>query len=251
MKEEKGSKLSLIINYILLLLFIFKIFFMPPKRTGPQVKHCPQIALPAVMTQAPPPPHTDLPAIIDDIPTTTVMLKTAPLPPPPCSALPKKKRTPGKQSPFFPGVYGRPLFTLTPVNHYSAILNGKSIIFNYFRKALPHEVAEGSSYILVDIYENLWVAPEVFLKWREAVDTGAMKDPEKSVYRFSITHIGNEYCLYWLLKKDSIQAVHHPAPPPYSALPKGDELDDDDDDDKEAFPTDNNESDSDFEPNKK
>ena len=222
------------------------------KSTSPCFKHCLRVALPNATTQAPPPLHTDLPPSIDDIPTTTITLKPALLPPPPHGAPPKKKCSSDKHSPFFPGVYGRPLFTLTPVNHFSAIPDSKSIIFNYFRKALPHEVAEGSSYILVDIYENLWVAPEVFLKWQEVVDTGAMKEPEKSVYHYSITQIRDEYRLYWSLKKDSIQSVRHPTPPPYSALPKADELDDNNE--EEAFPVDNddnNESDPDFIPNKK
>ena len=112
----------------------------PSKCSGLQIKHCQRISLPNVITQAPPPLCTDLPTSIDDIPMSTVMLKTAPLPPPPCGVPPKKKKSPGKQSPFFPGVYRRPLFTLTPVNHYSSIPDGKSIIFNYFRKVLPHEV---------------------------------------------------------------------------------------------------------------
>ena len=182
------------------------------KCTGPQVKHCQRIALPNAITQIPPPPRTNLPPSIDDIPSTTVMLKMAPLPPPPCGALPKKKHTPSKQSPFFNGVYGHPLFSLTPVNHFSAIPQGKSIIFNYYRKVLPHEVTEGSSYILMDIYENLWVAPEVFLKWRQAVNAGALKEPEKSTLCFCIAHIGDEYWLYSSLRRDSLQVVKHPLP---------------------------------------
>ena len=222
------------------------------KSTSPCFKHCPQVALPNAMTQAPPPLRTDLPPSIDNIPTTTVTLKPALLPPPPRGTPPKKKCSSDKHSPFFPRVYGCPLFTLTPINHFSAIPDGKSIIFNYFRKVLPHEVAEGSSYILIDIYENLWVAPEVFLKWQEAVDSGAMKEPEKAAYHYSITCIGNEFWLYWSLKKDLIQSVHHPAPPPYSALPKANELDNNNE--EEAFPTDDdddNESNLDFIPNKK
>ena len=194
-----------------------------PNSTGPRVKHCVRVALPSTITQAPPPPHTDVPPTINDIPMTTVTLKAAPLPPPPCGAPAKKKRSLIKQSPFFLGVYGRPLFTLTPVHHYSSIPDGNSIIFNYFRKALPHELEEGgSSYILVDIYENLWSAPDVFLKWREAVDSGVMKEPEKAVYRYSIAWIGNEFQLYCSLKKDSIGSVRHSAPPPFSPLPKAD-----------------------------
>ena len=172
-----------------------------PKPTGPHVKHCVRVALPNAITQAPPPLHTDIPATIDSIPTSTVTLKTAPLPPPPHGAPTKKKCSPGNQSPFFPGVYGRPLFMLTPVNHYSAIPNGKSIIFNHFRKALPHEVTEGSSYIIVDIFENLWTVPEVFLKWRQAVDSGTMKEPEKAVFCYSIAQVGDKFCLYYSLKR--------------------------------------------------
>ena len=61
------------------------------KRIGPQVKHCQWISLPNTITHAPPPPYTDLPPSIDIIPTSTVTLKSDPLPPPPCGAPPKKK----------------------------------------------------------------------------------------------------------------------------------------------------------------
>ena len=111
---------------------------------------------------------------------------------------------------------------------------------------------EGSSYVLVDIYENLWSAPEVFLKWREAVDSGAMKDPEKSACHYSITHIRDEFQLYCFPKKDTFQAVKHPAPAPYSPLPKASEADNDDgNDEEEAFPADGDKSNSDFKPDKK
>ena len=224
----------------------------PTKSTGPHVKHCARVTLPNAITQAPPPPCSDMPPSIDSIPTSTVTLKTAPLPPPPCGAPPKKKQSHGNHSPFFPGVYSHPLFSLTPVKHFSSILNVKSIIFNYYRKALPHELAEGSTFILVNIFENLWTMPEVFLKWREAVKSGTLKEPEKAVYHYSITRIGDEFCLYYSLKKDSIASVRHPAPPPYSPLPKADELDEkDDDSEEEGFPADNSESDPDFEPDKK
>ena len=223
-----------------------------PNSSGPRVKHCARISLPNAITQAPPPPRTDGPPSINDIPTSTVTLKTAPLPPPPRGTPAKKKRVPNNPSPFFPGVYGRPLFTLTPVNHFSSIPDSKSIIINYYRKALPHEIVEGSLYILVDIYENLWTAPEVFLKWREAVDSGALKEPEKAVFRYSIARIGNEFRLYCSLKKDSIASVRHPAPPPFSPLPKANEnKDKEKEEEEEAFPTDDDESDPDFKPDKK
>ena len=60
------------------------------KYTGPQVKHCTRITLPNSMMQAPPPLHTDLPPLINNIPMSTVMLKTDPLPQPPCAPPPKK-----------------------------------------------------------------------------------------------------------------------------------------------------------------
>ena len=149
--------------------------------------------------------------------------------------------------------FGRPLFSLTPLRHFSTIPSGKSIIFNYFRKALPHELAEGGSpYILIDIYENLWIVPEVFLKWRQAIDSGVMKDVEKSAFRFCLTRIANKYCLYCSPRKDSLQSVKHPVPPPFSPLPKADEVDnDDDDEEEEAFPADNKDNDPDFLPDKK
>ena len=60
------------------------------KSTGPQVKHCPRIAIPSTI---PPPPATkaNKPITIDDIPTSTVTLKSDP---PPCSSpsLPSRKR---------------------------------------------------------------------------------------------------------------------------------------------------------------
>ena len=182
---------------------------MSSKCTGPQIKHCMQIVLPSAMMQAPPPPRSNLPTTIDAIPTSIVTLKTDSLPPPPHGTPLKKKRSPGKQTPFFDGIYRHPLFSLTPVNHYSAIPKGKSIIFNYYRKVLPHEVSEGSSYILIDIYKNLWVTPEVFLKWQQAIDSGALKEPEKSTLHFCLMHIGDEYHLYSLLCRDSLQVVKH------------------------------------------
>lgn len=125
------------------------------------------------------------------------------------------------------------------MHHYSTIPQGKSILFNYFRKALPHEVAEGSSYVLVDIYDNLWSAPEVFLKWCQAVDSGMMKEPEKSTYHFCITHVGDEYRLYYSLKRDSLQVVHHPVPPPYSPFPKaGSNEDSEEEEEEDPFPAD-------------
>ena len=116
---------------------------------------------------------------------------------------------------------------------------------------MPHEIAEGSSYILIDIYENLWAAPEVFLKWREAIDTGTMKELEKSAFRYCLTRINDEYRLYCSLRRDSLQSVKHPLPPPYSPLPKA-SGNNDDDEEEEAFSADDNddESDPDFLPKK-
>ena len=62
-----------------------------PKSSGPRVKHCACVALPNTIMQAPPPPRSDLPTSIDVIPTSTVILKSAPLPPPPCGIPPQKK----------------------------------------------------------------------------------------------------------------------------------------------------------------
>ena len=211
------------------------------KLTGPQVKHCQRITIPS--TIPPPPPSTsDKPITIDDIPVSTVTLKSDPPP----SLLTRKCPARGKCSPFFNGVYGRLLFSLMPAYHYSAIPQGKSILFHYFRKAFPHEVVEGSSYILVDINDNLWVAPEVFLKWRQAIEAGNMKELDLNIYQLCILHIGTEYCLYYLLWKDSFKNVYHPAPPPYSPLSVGD-----DEEEEEAFLADEDEDDPDFLPNKK
>ena len=111
---------------------------------------------------------------------------------------------------------------------------------------------EGSSYILIDIYENLWLAPEVFLKWQEAIDSRAMKDVEKSAFCFCLTWIGEEFRLYFSPRKDSLQSVRHPVPPPFSPLPKSTASDDDEEDEEEeAFPADEGDSDPDFESNKK
>ena len=96
----------------------------------------------------------------------------------------------------------------------------------------------------------------MFLKWQEAVDTGAMRDPEKSACRYSIAHIREEFWLYCFPKKDTFHAVKHPAPPPYSPLPRPSMTNNEDDSkEEEAFPADddeeNNESDLDFVPDKK
>ena len=188
-----------------------------------------------------PPPHAtnvDKPITINDIPTTTVTVKSDP---PPCSSTPSRKHARGKQSPFFDVVYGRLLFSLTPVFHYSAIPQGKSILFNYFRKAFPHEIQEGSSYILVDINDNLWIAPEVFLKWQQAVEAGSMKELNLSDYWLCISHIGSEYRLYYSLQRESYKAVQHPTPPPYSPLPVA--VAENEEEEEEAFPADDDDSD--------
>ena len=205
--------------------------------TGPRVKHVPRITVPSII---PPPPasSSDKPITIDDIPTSIVTLKLVP-------PLPSRKRARSRQSPFYDGVYRRLLFSLTPVFHYSAIPQGKSILFHYFRKAFPHEIQEGSSFILVDINDNLWVAPEVFLKWRQVVEVGSMKELNLSEYCLCISHIGSEYRLYYSLRRDSYKNVKHPAPLPFAPLPV------DDNEEEEAFPPDNKESDPDFQPNKK
>ena len=214
------------------------------KLTGPHVKHMPRIAVPSVI---PPPLDTkqDKPITIGNIPTTTVTLKSDP----PCSSspsIPSRKHALGKQSPFYDGVYRRLLFSLTPVFHYSAIPQGKSILFHYFRKAFPHEIQEGSSFILVDINDNLWVAPEVFLKWQQAVEAGSMKELNLAEYQLCISHIGSEYRLYYSLQRDSYKSVKHPAPLPYAPLPTAAE----EDEEEEAFPVDNDENDPDFKPDK-
>ena len=93
--------------------------------------------------------------------------------------------------------------------------------------------------------------PEVFLKWQQVVDSGAMKEPEKSTLHFSITCIGDEYRLYCSPQKDSLRSVKHPLPPPYSPLPKASDNEDEDKEEEEAFPVDEEESDPDFVPDKK
>ena len=119
---------------------------------------------------------------------------------------------------------------------------GKSILFHYFRKEFPHEIQEGSSYILVDINDNLWVALEVFLKWQQAVEAGSMKELNLSNYWLCISHISSEYRLYYSLWRDSFKAVHHPALPPYKPLSLANSK-------EEAFPADDDD-DPDFFPNK-
>ena len=91
----------------------------------------------------------------------------------------------------------------------------------------------------------------MFLKWREAIDTGAMKEPEKSAFRYCLTRINDEFHLYCSLRRDSLQSVKHPLPPPYSPLPKA-SGNNDDDEEEEAFSADDNddESDPDFLPKK-
>ena len=107
-------------------------------------------------------------------------------------------------------------------------------------------------YVLIDIYENLWVAPEVFLKWQQAVNAGTLKEPKKSMLQYCIMHVGDEFCLYCSPQKDSLQSVKHPLPPPYTPLPKAGSNDEDNDKEEEAFPADDDkESDLDFLPNKK
>ena len=78
-----------------------------------------------------------------------------------------------------------------------------------------------------------------------------MKEPEKSAFHYCITRIGDEFRLYYSPRKDSLQSVKHPLPPPYSPLPKADEHNVDEEEEEEAFPVNDEESDPDFLPDKK
>ena len=62
-----------------------------------------------------------------------------------------------------------------------------------------------------------------------------MKEPKKNTYYFCITHIGDEYWLYYSLKRDSLQVVHHPVPPPFTPFPKG-ACEEEEEEEEEAFP---------------
>ena len=164
-------------------------------------------------------------SLIDKIPTSIVVKKKKT--PANSSAVPQKKVQPS--SPFLDGVVGKLYFSLAPVHSFVDIPTGKSLIIHSFRKALLHERMHGA-YILVDAFENLWSAPEVFLKWRENVDAGAMKELDLNTYQLSLGRNGEELHLYTSLWCDSYKAVQHPAPPPITFTSN----------EEEAFPPDSN-----------
>ena len=114
--------------------------------------------------------------------------------PPVASPLPKKKSVPSH--PFISSVVGKLYFSLTPVHHYFSIPHGKSIIISNFRKALPHEKVESGSYVLTNAFDGLWLAPEVFDKWREAVESRTVPELDLTTNRLSLAHIGLEFSLY-------------------------------------------------------
>ena len=146
-------------------------------------------------------------SLINKIPTSKVTKKKVPAK---SSAVPRKKVQP--TSPFLDSIVRKLYFSLTPIHSFVDIPSGKSIIIHSFRKSLPHERVNGA-YILIDAFDNLWSAPEVFLKWRENVDGGAMKELDLNTYWLSIGRNGEEFHLYTSLWRDSYKAVQHPAPP--------------------------------------
>ena len=161
-----------------------------------KTKVCPRSTVQVVNSLPPPPPLSALPPI--------------------ASPLPKKKSVPSH--PFINGVVGKVYFSLTPVHHYFSIPIGKSIIICNFQKALPHEKAESSSYVLMDTFDGLWLAPEVFDKWCKAVESGAISELDMSTNRLSLACIGSEFRLYVSLKRNSYKDLTQPAPAPYAPL---------------------------------
>ena len=45
---------------------------------------------------------------------------------------------------------------------------------------------------------------------------------------------GDKFHLYYSLKRDSLQVVHHPVPPPFTPFPKG--ADDNEEEEEDPFP---------------
>lgn len=146
-------------------------------------------------------------------PTSTVTLKKK-------LSTPRKKVAPASSSnPFLNGILGKLYFSLAQIHSYVDIPEGKSIIISHFRKSLPHKRVEVGSYILEDTFNNLWSAPEVFLKWHKDIDTSAIKELDINTYWISLAWVDNEYCLYTSLQRDSYKTVLHPAVLPTSHPP--------------------------------
>ena len=166
------------------------------------------------------------PAITIPLPPLSIAL------PPVASPPPKKKLVPSH--PFINGVVGKLYFSLTPVHHYFSIPHSKSIIICNFRKALPHEKAESGSYVLMDTFNGLWLAPKVFNKWREAVKSCTVPELDLSTNRLSLAHIGSEFRLYISLKRNSYKDLIWPAPAPYAPLCAV--VSNEEEEEEEAFP---------------
>ena len=161
-----------------------------------KTKVCLRSAIQPAITIPPPPPLNALPPI--------------------ASPLPKKKSL--LSHPFINRVVGKLYFSLTPVYHYFSIPIGKSIIITNFQKALPHEKAETGTYVLTDTLEGLWIAPDVFDKWHNAVEEGTIPELDMNTNRLSLAHIGSEFQLYVSLKRNSYKDLTQPAPAPYVPL---------------------------------
>ena len=183
----------------------------------PKTKVCPRSAVQPAITIPPPPLLSASPSV--------------------SSPLVTKKPAPSHL--FINRVVGKLYFSLTPVHHYFSIPHGKSIIICNFRKALPHEKVESSSYVLMDTFDGLWLAPEVFDKWRKAVKSHAVPELDLTTNRLLLACIGSEFRLYVSLKRNSYKDLTRPAPAPYTPLCVA--VSNKEEEEEEAFPNANSE----------
>ena len=231
---------------------------MSNNRTGPRVKQCAHIALPPppkddngemIPCQPPPPiivksvPSGPFPMQhdpIQDIPSSGICLKpefVSLLEPP---AYKKKIESHGT---LIKGQLGSIFFAPGFVRKCEEIPVGFSLIINTFRKPFHFEHAK-TKYVLVDPFGEKWTSPETFNLWHECIEKGEAKEIDAKLYRLLLVRLPKYFALSTSLRKNKYSEQIHTIRMPGSG-------DEGDIEEEEAFPADDDENDSDFQPNKK
>ena len=69
-----------------------------------------------------------------------------------------------------------------------------------------------SKYVLIDPIGNKWEVPEVFIQWRNCVETKMLEDLDLSKTRLAIVRYGNTFKLCTSDKKSKYQSQTHFVP---------------------------------------
>ena len=86
-----------------------------------------------------------------------------------------------------------------------------SVIVQNFRSCFKFELVY-SKYILIDPLGNKWEAPEVFEKWRQCVEAGAIQDLNLTKTHLAIVRYGNTFKLCTSVKKNNYKDQTFPIP---------------------------------------